>query len=97
MKCCVLALDRLIKDEYHEIAYKEHDEKWGELQWSSVPTIKNEYGELVFNRKEIKDEKDKEQERLEFLKCCRVEEQLRQRDIDTLFETMRKNILGWWD
>ena len=29
IKVCVILLDRLMKDEYHEMAFKNHSEKWG--------------------------------------------------------------------
>ena len=37
IKVCVNLLDRLIADEYSEMAFKRHEEKWGEADFTFTP------------------------------------------------------------
>lgn len=59
MRTCRLLLNRLINDNYSEIAMRSHDKKWGELEMSSEETNNPHLQELVFDRPNIKSEKDK--------------------------------------
>jgi hypothetical protein len=97
MKTCVNLLDRLMKDEYHEMVFKKHDEKWGEPEFNWDECEREGCCELKIFRTNIKDEKDKEQETKEFRRLCEHEANLRKQDIDYLFETMKKYIQSWWD
>ena len=98
MKLCVLLLDRLLKDEYHEMTMKKHDEKWGEAELNCDPLEKNpDLYELRITHKNVKTEKDQEEERKMFKNAIEHEEYLKGQDLDLLFKTMRKYIQGWWD
>jgi len=90
IKVCKLLLDRLIKDEYYENAFKNHDKKWGELEldWNSNCLIKRPYAIT---------EKEKEKELKEFNRLCQHELYLRRQDINYLFKLMAKHVEGWWD
>lgn len=98
VKVCVLLLDRLIKDEYHENAFKRHEEKWGEADFN-FEDIEDRPGmsQLLITRPNVKDEKDDENERKEFRRYSNHEQKLREQDLDMLFKIMRKHIQGWWD
>lgn len=98
IKVCVNLLDRLIKDEYHDSAFKRHEEKWGEPELSfkdleDKPDLQGVY----INYPNVKTEKDKEQERKEFQLATVRETELREQDLDMLFKNMRKYIQTWWD
>lgn len=95
METCIKLLDRIINDVYFDLAYEEHDKKWGKLNMEFKDEDDRKY--LEFSRKNVITEEDKEKERKEFLKCCHAESQMRQQDIDNLFDFMKRNILKWWD
>jgi len=97
IKKCVLILNRLIEDDYHENAFKDHERKWGvpEMEWT--PIDNGELSELHINYPNVKTEKDKETERKEFKRVCEHENILREQDLEILFGSMRKHIRGWWD
>lgn len=98
IKTCVLLLDRLIKDEYHENVFKPHYDKWGEPKmefkdWDEDPNMS------VLNIKypNVKTDKDKEIESKDFRAKSKMEASLREQDLDMLFSLMRKHIQTWWD
>jgi len=98
IKICVNLLTRLIEDDYHEMAFKKHDEKWGDIELKTKPLEDNpDLYSVDFHRDGIKTEKDKEQERKEFQRACKHEANLREQDLDMLFKNMRKYIQTWWD
>jgi len=98
IKLCVNLLDRLMKDEYYENAFKNHEEKWGEpdFRWEECDD-NSELSELHIDRPNVKSDEDKKQERKEFRRTSKHEVKLRQQDLDMLFNNMRKYIQGWWD
>jgi len=97
MHKCVLLLDRVIKDEYYENVFKHHNKKWGEPKMNFVD-IGNPNGKrLDITHANVKTEEDKIKERKEFRVLCQKENDMRQQDLDLLFKTMNRKILGWWD
>lgn len=95
---CINALDRLIKDEYHEIAFKHHDEKWGNLHMQLRKKEEGkEYGLVEFKRDNVVTEEQKAQEHLEAMKCYEFSDVLQKNDLDLLFRIMRNESLKWWD
>lgn len=91
MKICINLLDRLIKDEYNDMVFKKHDEKWGHAEMS------NYLSRLMITRSNINSEKDEEKERKEFLRLCKKECSMRIQDVEYLFKIMSKHIQTWWD
>ena len=98
IKTCVNLLDRLIKDEYHETAFKRHHEKWGEpkLRFKDSKDYPG-MSEGLIHHPNVKSAKDKESESKDFKFACKKETNLRDQDLDLLFKLMRKHIQGWWD
>jgi len=98
IKLCVNLLDRLIEDEYHEMAFKRHDEKWGEpkLSFIDAPGYKDCVEGLI-THKHVHTEEDKVKERKDFKTSYEHEQHLKDQDKKMLFETMNKYIEGWWD
>lgn len=91
IKICVNLLDRLISDVHHDIAFKNHDKKWGtpEFNWKDAPCL--------ITRKNVKTIEDKEKERKDFKRCCEHEQYLINQDKEMLFKIMNKYITDWWD
>ena len=90
MRVCVNLLDRLIKDDYAENAFKHHDKKWGDGRLTFNPKFS------VEREKAITD-KEKAQERKEWNRLYEHSDNLHKQDLDMLFTNMRKHIEGWWD
>jgi hypothetical protein len=98
IKICVTLLDRLIEDEYHENVFKNHYKKWGEPEMNFRDST--EYPDMhILDIKYplVKTEKDKEVERKQFRLKSKMEEAMREQDLDLLFKLMRKHIQTWWD
>ena len=98
IKVCINLLDRLMKDEYHETAFKRHEEKWGPIQlnWKDSKDHPN-MCEAAITYPNVKTDKDKKLETKDFRNASKAEAALRQQDIDLLFEMMQKHIQTWWD
>jgi len=86
MKICVMLLNRLIAEQYMEIAFKEHEKKWGNFTYD-LNDIK---------RTKVTPETE-EQERIEAKRCYELEDHLRQQDIDWLCKIISRYGFGWWD
>jgi hypothetical protein len=98
MKICVDGLKRLLDDEYDDIAFKEHNEKWGKLDmkfWD--PKNDEEFGEVTFSRPNAITEEQKEQESKEYREHMMEAEKMQEDDLDLVFGTMRKELLRWWE
>jgi len=98
IKKCVLLLDRIIKDDYHENVFIHHDKKWGETEL--LFTDSTDYPDcsvLNITRENIKTKEDKQKEREEFRRLMKKPGLLKDQDIELLFKLMRKHILSWWD
>ena len=98
MLICVKALTRLIEDNYHEVAFENHNKKWGDLDmtFEDIPEGKK-FGELKFNRKNAITEEQLAEEREESKQCFEDSVKMQSDDLDLLFNTMRKEVLRWWD
>jgi len=98
MKVCIDCLDRLIEDDYELDAFKEHDEKWGELSMGFEPHEgSEEWSRCVLTRPNINNEEDAKQENLEFMVCMNKADIDKKEDIKKLFNNMRQRIEWWWD
>ena len=92
IKTCVLLLDRLIEDDYHEKVSKKYHEKWGRPELNF-----NDDRSVAITHANVKTEKDREQERKDFKRTMDKEEEMIKQDLELLFKTMRKHIRSWWD
>ena len=90
VKKCVLLLDRLLKDEYHEIAYKNFYKKWGEPDY----TINKNIFKPVYPN-DPNDENEEEIE-IEYKRKMNDSQYLEDQDVEMLFDIMKKRIRRWW-
>jgi len=97
IKKCVILLDRLVEDKYHDNAYKDYYKKWGEAHLEWIDIDNSDLTQAKITHPNVKNSKDRKQERKEFKICMEHEAYLREQDLDLLFETMRKHIQCWWD
>jgi len=95
MDKCISFLNKIIKDEYEEEALKDHDLKWGKLDFNFE---KCKGGSLLNRyRSNVLTKNDEEQERKEFMDYMSIADLNRKNDIKDLFEMISDNILKWWD
>ena len=92
MKVCIMLLDRIIKDNYHEMAYKKFDKKWGESEM-----LFNEDGSLNIAYENVKTEEDEKNKNKDIKESHNKEEFLINQDIEYLFKILNKRIRFWWD
>jgi len=98
VKLCTQLLERINKDEYHEMVFRNHDKKWGRGEITFTDCEDREgMSELHIRYPNVKTEEDLEQQRKEYRALMKRPDELMQQDIDLLFETMRKHIREWWD
>lgn len=98
MKTCVFLLNRLIDDDYYDIAIKPHNQKWGEGEMKFTE-CKEDPSLHKFNiiYENVHTEQDEIEERKDFKKVIEHEKYLREQDKELLFNMMKKYIEGWWD
>jgi len=98
IKKCVLLLDRLIKDKYHENIYQNYYKKWGnpEMFWEDYDEDP-EYKTLDIKYPNVKTEEDDKLQEKQFKMKMKTEQQMKQQDLNMLFELLRKHIQTWWD
>lgn len=98
IKKCVLLLDRLLEDEYHENVYKNYYKKWGhpEMNFSDMED-KPGYSKLDIIYPNVETKKDEKLQSKQFRSLSLKEQELKDQDLKILFETMRKHIQTWWD
>ena len=103
IKIAILLIERIMKDEYYENVFKNHDEKWGEshLNWKEMDEeefgYKKDVVALDITRDNAITKEQKDQERKEFRRLSLKVEEQRKQDINILFEHIKKHIEGWWD
>lgn len=99
IKTCLILLERLMEDEYHENASIEYHKKWGrpKFNWTKLPDDERNYSELEITHKYVKTKKDESQNIKDFHRTCDHERNMRKQDIEYLFKYMEKHIEGWWD
>jgi len=97
IKTCRLLVKRIIDDNYHENAFINHDKKWGELNIEFVPTEDKKLCKLEVNRDNVKNEKEREEERKQSNFLYKHSDKMKDQDVKLLFKIMSKKGLSWWD
>jgi len=98
IKICINLIDRIMDDKYYDMVFNKHNKKWGkpEFNWISMKDGPD-YSQLEIKRLNVITDKDKEQEKKEYHNLLNIENNLKQQDVDYLFETIRKYHQKWWD
>lgn len=100
LKLCVDLIQRIIDNEYGNIALDNISKKYGELKLDDTPIYINgqKYYEVnIYREKAPKGTDAYEQEYKESRKAFDDAERQRKQDIEYLFDTMKKRLEGWWD
>jgi len=98
IKKCVLILDRLIEDDYHENVYRNHDKKWGDGKMIFTDSTEHPgYSIMDIKYPNVKTKEDDKLQDKEYRRLMMKPEELRKQDIEMLFKLMTKHIQTWWD
>jgi hypothetical protein len=89
--------DRLFEGNYEDKYLTEHDKKWGKLRTRFVPQKDGKGSLMKSSRKGVKNKRQSNQERKEFMKCWENGEHDRKSDIDRLAEIFKNYSPKWWD
>ena len=96
IKIAKLLCKRIIDDKYCDIAFINHDKKWGKTLISYGPEDKNGCCEVFIKKENVITKEDEEIETKEFKKCIEHQKYLEKQDIDYLFQFLSKHIQSWW-
>lgn len=91
MRLVIALLNRIINDDYHEIAMMLHDKKWGE----PVMDVDDDGRVDIYWPKAITDEQKAEQSR-DFKFAMKRMGYLEKQDLEYLFMLLRKHVRKWW-
>ena len=87
VKYAILLINRLIKDDYTEIPYKKHVEKFGELEFTDEGL---KHTKVKSRKQEMECDKS-------FNEYMKRGDYLKKQDLDELFKHIRKHLESWWD
>jgi len=88
----VMVIDRILEDNYYDLAFRSHDKKWGELSINWVDCEHEDFREAKFNRPNV----TKEQERKK-IRWVKHAEYLKKQDLKYLTDIINKYLYSWWD
>jgi hypothetical protein len=102
MNICLNLLSRIIDDtelgefSYHDMAFKNHDKKWGEMRmW--FEEYDDKYCLWQSHRPNANIKKEVEQESKEYKRCLKHQRYLEEQDYELLVKMIKKYSRGWWD
>jgi hypothetical protein len=90
-------LERINKDECYYVHYDNFIKKWGEQRYvfRSIPGSDDKL--MVNELDEALSPDQIKQKNKEFIDALKADELHKQRDVDMLFDTMKKYYSRWWD
>jgi hypothetical protein len=97
MITCELLLQRVLDDNYHDIAYRQHNQKWGELE-INFGVINPETGNSrvdIFHTK-ARELGLEDQERKEYVKLYDDLKRLEMQDLELFGKLFAKQSRNWW-
>jgi hypothetical protein len=84
IKRCIVLLDRILADDYSELAFTEYNKKY---------KINNDDFDLASITKPITDPTQQS----DFKNAIQIETDMKENDFNELFKIIRENIQSWWD
>jgi hypothetical protein len=84
IKRCIVLLDRILADDYSELAFAEYNRKY---------KINTDDFDLASITKPIVDPT----QQADFKSAIQIELDMKENDFNDLFKILRENIQSWWD
>jgi len=97
LKIIEILIDRITKDDYTDLLIKNHEEKYGEKDYSFKNIENTEYSELNITYKKPLSEEEIIEADKEYTKILKKGEKQLNNDIDYLFKIIRNKYQMWWD
>lgn len=88
---------RLIDDKYGDRILDRHDAKWGASEYWTTPNVDSEYFSFHSQRPKAVFEKQKTQERQEYLDALNLCNNIRLRDRRLFFNLLNKHLDSFWN
>lgn len=98
IKLAVLAIERLLADDYHDNAFVNHEKKYGKLRTEMKP-VNDGTGcsEMLFHRDKAVTASEKEYERKASHRLYKHERYMQQQDLEFATKIINKYLFHWWD
>jgi hypothetical protein len=93
----VMALERVIADEYITNAFKNHDKKYGELKIAYGPPREKGLVECLFSRDRAISDQDKNYEHKASSRLHRHADYMKKQDLEFATKIINKYLYHWWD
>lgn len=88
---------RLVDDEYNNRILDRHDAKWGQSEYWLTPDVDSEYFSFHSQRPKAVFEKQKLQERKEYIDALHKCDSIKLRDKRLFFSLLNKHLDNFWD
>lgn len=97
IKKAMLAIKRLIDDDYHENAFKNHDKKYGKLDWMFGEPDEKQCSQIHFSRPKAVTEREKHYEHKASCRLMKHSDYMKQQDLEYATKIINKYLFHWWD
>lgn len=97
IKKAILAIERLLADDYHENAFKHHDEKYGELKMNFGEPDELGCVEALFSRSKVTAESMENYEHKASGRLHKHSDYMQKQDLEYATKIINKYLFHWWD
>jgi len=94
---CRILCGRIMKDSYTTLDQLNHEKIYGEIRMVSFPIEGSTNRKLHFKYSKVDTEEETEIASAKMIDIAKRNDDLRKKDIDYLFNTIKKDITKWWD
>jgi hypothetical protein len=95
MNECVILLDRLLEDQYHENAFVNYDKKWGEMEMKFGDVVSNKGRAVTIVRKNVTPETVKQKWK-ESKRLSEHSDKMRRNDLERFCHLLNRNLFKFW-
>ena len=97
IKKAVLAIERLMADDYHDNAFKNHDKKYGNLDVTFGEPDERQCSQMFFSRPKAMTEREKHYEDKASRRLHNHSDYMKKQDLEYATKIINKYLFHWWD
>jgi hypothetical protein len=97
IKKAVLAIERLLADDYHDNAFTNHNKKYGKLKWTFGEPDELKCSQIHFSRPNANSESEKEYEHKSSRRLYKHADYMQKQDLEYATKIINKYLFHWWD
>jgi hypothetical protein len=97
IKRAVLAIERLLADDYNENAFINHEKKYGKLDMTFGEPDERKCSRIHFSRPKANTEKEIETERKAASRLYKHGDSMQKQDLEYATKIINKYLFHWWD